>query len=87
MLLSGVRFSFNLVIEILMVDRKTHSRHKRQLLSFNLVIEILMVDRWRFGRCKGDSRESFNLVIEILMVDRCQDALDAIRAIVQVSIS
>ena len=65
------RTSFNLVIEILMVDRpamlavvmtRIHYR------CFNLVIEILMVDR---QLTPAQNRSwSFNLVIEILMVDR-----------------
>ena len=37
---------FNLVIEILMVDRNTVARSFTSMMaSFNLVIEILMVDR------------------------------------------
>ena len=42
----GVAVSFNLVIEILMVDRyRSHLIADRGGTSFNLVIEILMVDR------------------------------------------
>ena len=36
---------FNLVIEILMVDRKLIQFHLHTQHCFNLVIEILMVDR------------------------------------------
>ena len=40
------QYSFNLVIEILMVDRRIYERAEDGLLiRFNLVIEILMVDR------------------------------------------
>ena len=46
---------FNLVIEILIVDRLTFSRVGKTIHCFNLVIEILIVDRvpgeFRGPRC------------------------------------
>ena len=66
-----LKHSFNLVIEILIIDRKQISRAlPTSLVCFNLVIEILIIDR-RFPQLPRRLRlRRFNLVIEILIIDR-----------------
>ena len=66
---------FNLVIEILIVDRQPALYFSRSAGNgFNLVIEILIVDR---QSTLNPTRQlpGFNLVIEILIVDRDTAAL------------
>ena len=61
---------FNLVIEVLVVSRKSLSYVPGSVKSsFNLVIEVLVVSSVS-TRADGAGNSSFNLVIEVLVVSR-----------------
>ena len=72
-------YSFNLIIENLLVDRHEKEINKRltsMLYSFNLIIENLLVDRQQNRPPTQQQTARFNLIIENLLVDSRRLHLD-----------